>query len=184
MSTQPSVNLKDVLIRHASTEVRFDSPAQFKAAKALYTSIFGNPKKESVTPAICSFQIDASSLGKDTELLLVQQSGPSAANRVISYWEVPESQVNQLKEVHEALKGALPGAVDFEGPYTDIRLDYGKAVERSVIQDGSGNLLGLVINPSYPVMFRRTAFKQLEHTGYLVPVACVLMGILLGRFIK
>lgn len=139
-------------IRPATIEIRCRTADDYANAKVFYTKIFGEPVEGKEA---CSFYIVTPK--KDSSQLLLAHKGAFLdGNQTIVYWQVAGTTMDQLSKESEAVLQSLPNAGEHEGPYLDDRItipekDY---PGRSILQDGAGNYLGLVINPSIPLTDR------------------------------
>lgn len=132
----------DILIRPASIAIRVKAKQYNEFAK-FYTDNLGAGKQ---TPAGLSFRMP----GKDMEILLVKRGNGFDKNMTVVYWEVSPDSAGTLRGAHKAVRKYLPWSKQFEEPGTDTTELLERGARRSAIEDGSGNLVGLTINPPYP----------------------------------
>lgn len=135
-------------IRPATIEIRCRTDNDYANAKEFYTKILGKPVEGK---EVCSFYI-ITPKQDSSQLLLAHKGEVFDGNQTIVYWQVPGTTADQLSKANEAVLQSLPNTDEREGPYIDNRVEIpGKEYPgRSVVKDGAGNYLGLVINPSIP----------------------------------
>lgn len=139
-------------IRPATIEIRCRSDDDYANAKVFYTKIFGKPVEGKEA---CSFYI-ITPKQDSSQLLLAHKGEVFDGNQTIVYWQVGGTTMDQLTKESAAVRQSLPNTGEREGPYLDDRITIPEKVYpgRSILKDGAGNYLGLVINPSIPLTDR------------------------------
>ena len=139
----PLLPIAAKLKRPASIVLTFKNTGAYRQAVHLYCEALDIPAPAEPLGDYCSLP----TRDKQMELRLVLvRKDIFDKNRTIVYWEVTD-----LDRTHQELI-RLPGYREEKPPQQDQNLT-GQAVAtvRSVIEDDSGNLFGLVINPPYPL---------------------------------
>ena len=139
----PLLPIAAKLKRPASIVLTFKNTGAYRQAVHLYCEALDIPAPAEPLGDYCSLP----TRDKQMELRLVLvRKDIFDKNRTIVYWEVTD-----LDRTHQELI-RLPGYREEKPPQQDQNFT-GQAVAtvRSVIEDDSGNLFGLVINPPYPL---------------------------------
>ncbi len=175
-------------IRPATIEVRYRGKKDYANAKEFYTKIFGKPI-DSKSVEACSFYIITPK--KDSsELLLAHDGNWFDGNQTIVYWQIAGGTAAELIKADSTVRSSLPGSKVRERPFRDDRVVISKIDEspyRSVVEDGAGNYVGLVINPSIPLTDRVLAAgvpsSHFPDPAILLALAaCLAGGIVVGKF--
>ena len=139
----PLLPIAAKLKRPASIVLTFKNVGAYRQAVHLYCEALDIPAPAEPLGDYCSLP----TRDKQMELRLVLvKKDIFDKNRTIVYWEVAD-----LDRTHQELI-RLPGYREEKPPQQDQDLTgQAAATARSVIEDDSGNLFGLVVNPPYPL---------------------------------
>ncbi len=139
----PFLPIAAKLKRPASIVLTFKNMGAYRQAVHLYCQALDIPAPAEPLGDYCSLP----TRDKQIELRLVlERKDIFDKNRTIVYWEVAD-----LDRTHQELI-CLPGYREEKPPQQDQNLTgQAAATVRSVIEDDSGNLFGLVVNPPYPL---------------------------------
>jgi hypothetical protein len=182
------------LLRPAVIAIRYHTEARFDTAVSIYQRALGIPGYPGPGAHTRNFDVGSGPV-KDMQLHLSYTNGGNKANRTVVYWEVSGKWYKNLYDYHANLRGPhryvqveVPDSLHprpfktAEAGATTLRA----GTDQSLLRDGSDNLVGLVINPPVPT-FTKTRLipgmlrtKEPHRADYLVPIACLLVGVLLG----
>ena len=140
-----SHGLSKKIVRPASIELWFSDKGKFDEAVTLYCLMLGLPNNNAPGDTSCSLRLTG-----NLELLLSFDAALLGdSNRTVMYWEVKGNMHVDINDVYNELiserkfTGVIP-------PKSEAAKPGRLPTERAILQDNSGNLVGLTINPPYP----------------------------------
>jgi hypothetical protein len=136
-------------IRLASLELRFAKEKKYLNVVGLYCKLLGLaplPDPKNVQP-FYSYKLGQDDQAMELRFVLKDDGSITKKNRTIMYWEVADATIVTVNEI----LCNLPDYSSFE-PVTDSPNSFKTDSQRAVVQDPSGNFIGLIGNPPFPFM--------------------------------
>jgi hypothetical protein len=199
--SQPTTAPRPRLVRPAITEIRFNVKKKYNDQVGLYSKLLGytTPTPATNPPDSVLFPLNFAPAGDSLQALrlVFLKGGRKGADRTITYWEVGGSGTTEaydsIVKVRDMLLLPANGFKTVEGlPPKGPLLLKGKAVQ-TLLDDGSGNLVGLVINPPYPSFmkghrprpkaFSTDSLPHTESSSSSANVPLIGLGVLIGLLI-
>jgi hypothetical protein len=207
--SQPTTPLPIRLVRPAIIELRFKNPSFYNKQIGLYCRALrlNPPAPATAAPDSATFPVGLAPQGgvvKDMALrFILLKNNRHGEKRTITYWEAPaagtpEAAYDSIQAVSNVLQSQGFTVVEKLPKKERTNTLKGKAIQ-TLLDDGSGNLVGLVINPPFPFVKSDTTTKTVKSintpissstptdnshfssASLLACLACLVVGLLVGR---
>ena len=184
--------------RPAAIEIRFLTKGEQLEAANRYSEALGLGNLPFLNSESISFPVglrtikDGKIVPHSMELSLLIK--PELSNLTIVYWEINATDSDGLKKVHQDLMHNHNYTTVEPPPDSSIKAqnDYFLTAERSLLTDKTGTLVGLIINPRYPIQGGAPSLAGqaslsnpekgvVQRSGYHMATAGVI-GLLIGFF--